>query len=497
MKKALTIFLLFLILPLLATAQMKAPYDGTISVGFTAPVVRGGEATFRADVDMARLKLPPAVILEFTLVVRSSSAARQIEFAPVVVANRQLAKVVARDGLLGQSPREVQPMEILELKRNNRLAHLVVTTPYEQWMRDAEVVLIERSLTYGDSGERYGDYSQAFSSGPYDNPNLPLTQPDRVSEPVIQPRSTSSNIVTVPVRTGQTFASAPQVSATTRVEAEPDRSPETYKPQFRISYQSASAAVRTYSESFSGHLSFAQNNSLINRTIADNAVILAEVDARLRAIQSDPLLTVNTITITGYASPEGEIEGNRNLADHRVQTFVNYLANVHNLRSPGVKVITAAKGEDWNGLRKMVENSTMDDRYRILDALDNYTEVGQRRAALQELNSGNTYAVLLNYFSALRRVEYTIEYGSPSSGPDQAVYSEAAADLERGAYDAAIGRLSRLETPQAWNNLGIAYWHKGDYDRSLACFQRAANAGWDVAALNLSEYRKWAGFRNE
>lgn len=455
MKKAFFTIILCAILPLAGFAQIT-PYKGSITITAAGPDISDGQATYHWEVNFSTLQLSSTQMIEVTPVLTSADGLREEQFAPVIIMGKQCAQIVARDRRLNGFRWTVEPSQIIVLKgRTERRTQITTVVPLQDWMYDAKLTVVERTLSGNNRPQKYG-------SGLYSH----IHNPDiRVSVPALAQRQ--------PV---------PQAPAKT-----PSNS--TYRPEFRIANVDATAKTRT--ESFAGRLSFAQNNSLINRTLGDNAVVLAETDSRIRAIESDPLREISAITVRGFASPEGEVESNRNLAADRARTFVNYLGNVHNLRSPNVKIAATGIGEDWAGLRNLVERSTMDDRYLILDVLDNYADIQLRRNALQELKSGMTYAILLNYYSALRRVEYTVEYtvAEPISSPRDNF--DAVGEIKSGNYDEVIARLSTMNTPQAWNNIGVCYWCKGDYERTLEFFYRAADAGSLDAQENLRQYDRW------
>ena len=58
---------------------------------------------------------------------------------------------------------------------------------------------------------------------------------------------------------------------------------------------------------------------------------------------------------------------------------------------------------------------------------------------------------------------------------DIAIMNSAAADIENGAYDQAISRLQKLsDASKAYNNIGVAYLMKGDYDKAREYFAKAS-----------------------
>ena len=80
--------------------------------------------------------------------------------------------------------------------------------------------------------------------------------------------------------------------------------------------------------------------------------------------------------------------------------------------------------------------------------------------------------------------------------PDEPIakLNTAATEIEKGALDTAIGRLQQLEQtnlPQAWNNLGVAYIYKEDYQSAMECFKKAAQGGDQAARHNMEQLSKW------
>ncbi|MCD7899131.1 MAG: OmpA family protein [Bacteroides sp.] len=266
---------------------------------------------------------------------------------------------------------------------------------------------------------------------------------------------------------------------------------------------------------------------------------MEEVNKVIREINNNPNLTVQEFKITGYASPEGTPPYNMNLSKNRAESFVTYLRNKHSI--PAEKIQTDWKGEDWDGLRELVEKSSLNDRNEILEIIANEPDLRRRENKIKQLSGGRTYRTLLNdYYPGLRRNEYMISYASkdfnvrearqlirtnpeklrlqdmymlahtyPQNSQefrdviltaakyypeDQTVLVNTAIyNIESGKVDDAIKTLERVNTPEAWNNLGIAYFHKQDYQRAKQYFDMAARAGLERASVNARELSKYLG----
>jgi len=196
-------------------------------------------------------------------------------------------------------------------------------------------------------------------------------------------------------------------------------------------------------------------------------------------------------------------------------------------------------GEDWQGLKTAVETSDLADRQAILAVIESTENANSRKNSLKKLSGGRTWRILLDeYFPPLRRNEYTIQYEvrgfnaeearmyvwtrpqllslneffmaarlyAPTSRefkeifdiaariyPDSPVaqFNTGASEVENGAYASSINRLRDIDTPESRNNLDIAYWHEGDYEKAGECFRQAAQAGLPDAVENLRQYRLW------
>lgn len=315
--------------------------------------------------------------------------------------------------------------------------------------------------------------------------------------------------------------------------------PKLVKPVYEYSYVTPPVEeVKQRSETHAAHLNFEVAKSTILRNFKNNADVLNDVDKVINEIRNDKNLTVTELHITGYASPEGNEQSNMKLSENRAKAFVSYLTEHYNIPRDAVKIDWA--GEDWDGLKKLVQESSISNKSEILNVLGE-TNVAQRKTKLKQLNGGQTYRMLLqDYYPQLRRNDYTIAFVAKKFSVDEAkaqirtkpqylslnemflvantypknsqefkevfdiaarMYPDnpvaqlntGAMELETGAVDNAIRRLEGINLPEAWSNLGVAYALKGDYQKAQEYLNRAAQAGNATAKHNaeqLSNYLK-------
>lgn len=119
---------------------------------------------------------------------------------------------------------------------------------------------------------------------------------------------------------------------------------------------------------------------------------------------------VACISIIGLTSIEGTYRDNLDKSQERADNVMRYIRN----RYPEyehVNISIEAKGEDWDGLRNLVERSSMRDRDEILHIIDNVGIFNGREKRLMDLRGGQPYLQMKReFFPLLRRVEIMVTY---------------------------------------------------------------------------------------
>ena len=72
-------------------------------------------------------------------------------------------------------------------------------------------------------------------------------------------------------------------------------------------------------------IDFRVNSRTIDSTYMDNAVRLDEIMYHINRLRQDTTLSVTQLTLTGVASPEGNAQLNRRLANERMQALEQYI----------------------------------------------------------------------------------------------------------------------------------------------------------------------------
>lgn len=481
MKKNITYILLLvsaLIIPALGANAQVVTADNVKIEQITVDK-EGNNVKIDMNINLDDLYLKKNQMIILTPVLKAADNSDTRKFQPVVVMGSRRNRTLERQMDFEGFRFETLP-QVMQRRYNKKQQSIPLTlnTTYSEWLRGGQLMFFENKL--GCSMEPISDIEYKV----YD-PVLPL-----LIEPVY-----AVNYVTPPVE-----------------------------------------EVKQRSESHTAHLNFEVGKSTLLRDFQNNASILAEVDKIISEIRNDDNLTITQFQVIGYASPEGNEASNMKLSQDRARAFVSYVTSRYNLPQSSIKIDW--RGEDWEGLRRVVEDSFLSNKNEILYAIDE-PDVNRRKTKLKQLNGGETYRMLLrDYYPQLRRNDYTIAFvARPFSvneakeqiktkpqylslnemflvantypmGSDSfkevfdiavrlypqspvAQQNTAALEIENGAYDSAINRLKNIDMPEAYNNIGVAYAKKGDYQRALEAFDKAIAGGVENAKSNKEQLANW------
>lgn len=181
-----------------------------------------------------------------------------------------------------------------------------------------------------------------------------------------------------------------------------------YKPTF-IYQTKVAEAVKTRELSGRAYIDFPVNRTEINPDYRRNTVELQKIIATIDSVKQDQDVTVTSITIKGFASPEGTYANNERLAKGRTEALKNYVQRLYHF--PADLIRSDYEPEDWAGLREYVEGSTLTHRSEILALIDDHMLDPDTKDKRIQARYGEDYRFLLqNVYPALRHSDYRIEY---------------------------------------------------------------------------------------
>ncbi|MGD1847352.1 MAG: hypothetical protein ACFB10_18325 [Salibacteraceae bacterium] len=216
-------------------------------------------------------------------------------------------------------------------------------------------------------------------------------------------------------------------------------------------------------------------------------------------------LVFKGVTISAYASPDGEISLNENLANDRASSASKALAR--QFRRSKVEAASAegfmalqGKGEDWDGFKKAMEMSSIQDKQLIIRVLKMYSDLNKREEEIKNLAATYT-EIREQILPDLRRSQITINAEEQArtdaeitrltkAAPDSLSVEELlyAATLtnDMGEKLACYQNASRLY-PKDWrgpNNVGYIYLLQSKVSEAKAEFQKAAGLASNNPVIN-------------
>lgn len=261
----------------------------------------------------------------------------------------------------------------------------------------------------------------------------------------------------------------------------------------------------------------------VNQT-ANIYYLINKSDVRASEMKSDEVKNLNTfinaninnvwyefkdINVSAYASPDGELSLNENLAKDRAKSGSKALMNEfkknknkdQKFGKEEANYVTKTTAEDWDGFKSLMEASTIADKDLILRVLTMYTDGDQREKEIKNLSKTYT-EVADKILPKLRRSVLTVNVNKKSRTDEQITkLTTTFADslsVEEMLYAAtlttdantkvAIYTTAEKKYASDWrtsNNLGVALLMTNKVSEAGEAFKRAeANAAGNAVLMN-------------
>lgn len=235
---------------------------------------------------------------------------------------------------------------------------------------------------------------------------------------------------------------------------------------------------------------FQQGKNIIDPSFEENAKSLEQVRKVLELINADPNVSVGKIVLVGTSSPEGFAHLNDLLAQKRVAALKNYLKDQMGADISLTESITI--GEDWVGLRKMVEQSDMQYKDEALEIINSVPVMQGLEKQLMDLKWGRPYNYMLeNFFPKLRSAGYIRIFYETKPSQEFATTNEAIDMYNNKEYRDALARLDGVTSTATTENIrGVCYMMLGEYDRAETALNSAIELGNTQATENLNQLTK-------
>ena len=176
------------------------------------------------------------------------------------------------------------------------------------------------------------------------------------------------------------------------------------------------AIVRSFKKTFDAKINFDRAKSNVKPVELKDKDI-SDLVSWLRAAQSNPKITINSIDIKGYASPDGEESKNETLSFDRAREARTSLIGLMKKEkmtsySDTSKYILSKFGEDFDGFKNQLAATTTiseADKNLFIRILEMSKDPKQRETEM--INLGKSYTALeKDVFPAIRRTSIIVNY---------------------------------------------------------------------------------------
>lgn len=223
----------------------------------------------------------------------------------------------------------------------------------------------------------------------------------------------------------------------------------------------------------------------------------------IEEVGKNEALKVKQLDVLAYASPEGEISKNENLAKERAASASKAISNI--LKRNKISVDESffnkiPKGEDWIGFKELMQQSNIKDKELILRILEMQKDLTTREKEIRNL-AATFVEIEKKILPELRRSQMTLNYeivgksdeeiatlaksNASELNVEELLYAATLTDNE--AEKLAIYQKAEELFPGDYrgaNNVGYIYFQQGKLDEAEAKFNKSASIEESAEAHN-------------
>lgn len=158
----------------------------------------------------------------------------------------------------------------------------------------------------------------------------------------------------------------------------------------------------------SAFIDFVVSTTDIRPDYRENRREIGKILASIDSLRVDEDITIDSIWIKGFASPESPYSNNTRLAKGRTQALKDYVTQLYRFDENFIR--TSYEPEDWAGLRRFVENSNLEHRDSILALIGMEMDPDEKESRIRR-EYPKEYRMMLDlWYPALRHSDYRIVY---------------------------------------------------------------------------------------
>lgn len=182
---------------------------------------------------------------------------------------------------------------------------------------------------------------------------------------------------------------------------------EAFFPEL-IFVQPKAEIMKSRSLSGSAYIDFPVDQTVIYPDYRRNTTELGKIQTTIDSVRNDKDVTITSVWLKGFASPESPYKHNTELAIGRTAALKKHIGQLYHFADSIIQ--TDYEPEDWAGLRRYVEQSNINYRAEILALIDSNMEPDAKEAKIKRTYPDEYRFMLQNFYPALRHTDYRIDY---------------------------------------------------------------------------------------
>lgn len=261
---------------------------------------------------------------------------------------------------------------------------------------------------------------------------------------------------------------------------------------------------RIIQEKYSAEIKFLINQANI-RANQVKAADYVDFNDQVKAASEAANKEIAGVTVNSYASPDGSLEFNTQLAEKRETNTVAYVEkqlSKDNITEFG-ELTSSFTPEDWEGFQQLVEKSDIQDKELILSVLKMYNDPEQREREIRNLSAvfdelAAQILPQLRYSKVIATVnvigksdaEMEQEFATdPSQLSLEEILYLATLTNDNARKEAIYSAATKLypNDYRTWNNLGATEFALGKYDAASSALAQAARLAPGNKSVELNQ----------
>ncbi|MBD5263836.1 MAG: hypothetical protein HDS39_07175 [Bacteroides sp.] len=261
---------------------------------------------------------------------------------------------------------------------------------------------------------------------------------------------------------------------------------------------------RIIKEKYSAEIKFLINQANI-RANQTSAADYVDFNKDLLAANAAPNMEIAGVNVHSYASPDGTMAFNTQLAEKRENVTVDYMRN--QLKKDKItefgELTSEFTPEDWEGFQQLVEKSNIQDKNLILSVLKMYKDPEQREAELKNMSAVfNELAEQILPQLRYSKIVATVNVIGKSDEEMFAIFESnpSGLNIEEILYIAGLtddlNKKAAIYTAatkiypndfRTWNGLGATQFSLGNYDAASSALAQAKKLAPNDKSVDLNQ----------